>query len=466
MISEEKVIMRNNMNMLRKLSVFAACVVGVCASNFVFALDRVTMKDGTVYEGEIIREEACCVWIKVTKNGKTAEKMVFKSDAKSVEKNVDSAQPPAAEPEKKVEPAAVKPAVQSTPTEAKKDEKSEAKPEEKPAVFNPGVPRAAVITLGDHKSNKDMVGVYLTAYALEQARPMLEEEIGNDKSGVVVLRVSSGGGALFEIQRVSDELQFNYKPRFRVVAWIESAISAAAMSSLCIEEIYFTPVGNFGACTGWFGNLQAVKGAELEKVLAMMRSISARGGYHPDIMRAMQIQYPLSCTIDEDGKIHWYGDTVSGKIIVNRDGEVLTFNEKSAREVYFSKGTATTIQELQQLMGYQELNWVGETVEGTPWPVCKAEKWTLKYRDQTKKDEDEAQTIMRDYQRNVAAASGSAPEDRAPFVAKARKALERLKRIAKNNEGVVQIAIGADNEQLQKWIEQQEKMLKELLRDK
>jgi hypothetical protein len=462
--------MRNTKNMFRSLSVFAACVIGVCASDVVFALDRVTMKDGTVYEGEIIREESCCVWIKVTKNGKSTEKMVFKSDAKSVEKNVDSADKPADEPKKAEQPGTVKPAVQPKAPEAKKEEKtpakSEEKSDEKPAVFNPGVPRAAVITLGDHKASKDMVGVYLTAYALEQARPMLEEEIGNDKSGVVVLRVSSGGGALFEIQRVSDEIQFNYKPRFRVVAWIESAISAAAMSSLCIEEIYFTPVGNFGACTGWFGNLQAVKGVELERVLAMMRSISARGGYHPDIMRAMQIQYPLSCTIDEDGKIHWYGDTVSGKIIVNRDGEILTFNEKNAREVYFSKGTAATIQELQQLMGYQELNWVGETVEGTPWPVCKAEKWTLKYRDQTKKDEDESQTIMRDYQRNVAAASGSAPEDRPPFVAKARKALERLKRIAKNNEGVVRIAIGADNEQLQKWIEEQEKMLKDLLRDK
>lgn len=457
-----------------KVSVLLASVAVCLVSQGAFALDRVTMKDGTVYEGDIIREEACCVWIKVTKNGKSTEKMVFKSDAKSVEKNVEGAGKPASEPAKAEQPQAVTPAVQPKNAEPKtnetkdseKKDSSTKQAEQTKATFVPGVPRAAVITLGDHKADKDMVGIYLTARALEEARPLLEEEIGNDKSGVVVLRVSSGGGALFEIQRVSDEIQFNYKSRFRTVAWIESAISAAAMSSLCIEEIYFTPVGNFGACTGYSGALVAVKGLELERVLAMMRDISERGGYHPGIMRAMQIQYPLSCTIDEDGKIHWYGDNVSGKIIVNRSGEILTFNEKSALDVNFSKGTAESIQELQKLMGYQELNWVGETMEGIPWPVSKAEKWTMKYRDQTKKDQDEAQTVYRDYLRNLAAAEGSQPEDRAPFVSKARKALDRLKRMGKNNEGLIMITIGADNEALQRWIDQQEKSLKDLLKDK
>ena len=63
-------------------------------------------------------------------------------------------------------------------------------------------------------------------------------------------------------------------------------------------------------------------------------------------------------------------------------------------------------------------------MEGIAWPVCKAEKWTMKFRDQTKKDQDEANNVMRDYQRNRGAAEAAQPEDRPPFVNKARKALD------------------------------------------
>ncbi len=457
--------MKTIMNRIRAASIGLIVGAGLLVASPALALDRVTLKDGTVYEGEIVREEACCVWIKIDKGGKKQEKMFFKSDTSAVERNVDAATPA----DKPADAPADKPAQPAT-TDAPKpadssDEKSDENADAPKPVYT-GAPRAAVVTMGDHKGEKDMVGIFMTAYALEKARPLLEEEIGTDKSGVVVLRVSSGGGALFEIQKISDEIHFNYKKRFRVVAWIESAISAAAMSSLCIEEIYFTPVGNFGACTGYSGALVAVKGFELEQVLSMMREISARGGYHPDIMRAMQIQHPLSCTIDENGKVNWYPDTVSGKIIVNRDNEILTFNATNALEVGFSRGTAVNIQELQEKMGYKELQWIGESIEGLAWPVCKAEKWTMKFRDQTKKDQDEANIVMRDYQRNRGAAEAAQPEDRPPFVNKARKALDRLKKIAKSNPGIAIFVIGAEPDQLLEWLEQQERDLKQLLRDK
>ena len=161
--------------------------------------------------------------------------MFFKSDTSAVERNVDAATPvdkpanaPADKPaEKPAQPATTDAAKPADTSDAKTDENADA-----PKPVYTGAPRAAVVTMGDHKGEKDMVGIFMTAYALEKARPLLEEEIGTDKSGVVVLRVSSGGGALFEIQKISDEIHFNYKKRFRVVAWIESAISAAAMSAL------------------------------------------------------------------------------------------------------------------------------------------------------------------------------------------------------------------------------------------
>jgi hypothetical protein len=307
-----------------------------------------------------------------------------------------------------------------------------------------------------------MVGVYVTAYALEQARPLLEEELGKDKSGIVVMRVSSPGGFTREVQLLSDEIHFNYKKRFRVVAWIESAISAASMTSHCIEEIYFTPSGHYGAATEYSGALVASKGAKLEVRFAQMENISARGGYNPLIARAMQHYQPLSVTIDENGQVQFYPDAVSGQIVINPDERVLTLNAATAAQIKFSKGTASTLEELQKLMGYQELEWVGTKEKGVAWPVCKAEKWTLKFRQQTAKDEQLARVYLADYNRNVNAAEQVPPEERGKFIRKAQDVLDKLKRMAKTNWGLVVSAVGADPDQLLEWIERQERLLKEL----
>src|ERR1041384_4869288 len=137
-----------------------------------------------------------------------------------------------------------------------------------------GVPRAAVISLGDH--DKEMVGQFITADSLDRCIPLLEKE----HIDIVAIRINSGGGALLEIQKLSDEIEFKFKPKFRTVAWIEHAISAAAMTAHCMEEIYLMPGASYGACTGWYGQLTAVKGRDLQEVLYMMEKISARGK-HP-----------------------------------------------------------------------------------------------------------------------------------------------------------------------------------------
>ncbi len=226
--------------------------------------DKVTVKrDGRVIEGEITREEACCIWIKWSNSGVTQTDMFLKDELSNIERTSAAATgTDAAKP-------ATGPADAAKP--ASKDD------EKKPVVPGSGTPKALVLTMGDHKAGKDMVGMYMTSYALEQALPLIEKEIGNDLSGVVVLRVSSGGGALLEIQKISDVIHNQYKRKFRTVAWIESAISAAAMSAIAIEEIYFTPQGNFGACTGYSGRLNAVKGIDLEEVLFMKNPVWMRG---------------------------------------------------------------------------------------------------------------------------------------------------------------------------------------------
>ena len=86
-----------------------------------------------------------------------------------------------------------------------------------------------------------------------------------------------------------------------------------------------------------------------------MEDASKKGKHNPLIMRAMQIQQPLSATIDPvTGQVEWFPDTKTGKIIVNPDGQVLTLTAGEAVRLKFGKAIAATPEELARAMGYEE----------------------------------------------------------------------------------------------------------------
>lgn len=433
--------MTNLWNMARTmlLSLLVAATLVLSAAG-AFALDRVTLKDGRVVEGTIVREVEGFVWIRTSVGGVMQERMFTPDEVASIARDAAAAPAP------------------SEPVVANADAPK--------AAPRTGAPRAAIITLGSRDSREgDTIGIDIQAFALREMLPMLEQELGTDGTGVVVFRITSGGGLLLEIQRLSDVIQDEYKKRFRTVAWIDSAISAAAMTAHCIEEIYFTPQGNYGACTGWSGALQAVKGRGLEEVLYMMERISARGGYDPLIMRSMQIQVPLSATIDANGEVRFYADATSGEILVNRDNEILTFNATTAAQVKFSRGTANTIQELQALMGYKELEWVGVPERGYNWPISRAEKWNINWRRKIKEDQDRMQEFFTRYQMLINAAASEPRETRGRFVNQAREALNRIREAARRNPNMGLLTFNVfTEEELREIFEREEKRLRDLMR--
>lgn len=341
------------------------------------------------------------------------------------------------------------------------------------------VPRAAVITMGE-RGEKDMVGVFMTAEILKRMIPLLEEE----QVDIVVLRFYSGGGALIEIKPLSDTIHNEYKKRFKTVGWIESAISAAAMTAHCIDDIYFTSQGNYGGCTGFSGRLNAMKGRGLEEVLIMMEMISERGGKDPKIMRAMQIDSgpdvgqrlqisppdgSLSCNIDENGDVKWFQDTTSGKFLVNPTAggavRVLTFTSEQAEKYKFSRGTADTLDELTTKMGYKEIEWVGEKAKNSLWPICKAEKINMAFRAKTYKDQELFASYWRNYRFNIGAAQGEQDrQSRGPYINKARQELENIKRMVKNNPNLALFQMNMLMEEFKEWLVEQEKLLRELAR--
>lgn len=420
------------------VTTLAVALAAVLLAPSASAIDKIVLKDGSIVEGTIVREVDGFVWIKTSVSGIEQEKLFTPQEIGSITRDAGAAP------------------VTSAPVVA--DERA-------PVVLSGG-PKAAIITLGSREAGHgDTIGIDIQAFALKEMLPMLESELGTDGTGVVVFRITSGGGLLLEIQRLSDVIQNEYKKRFRVVSWIDSAISAAAMTSHCIEEIYFTPQGNYGACTGWSGQLQAVKGRGLEEVLYMMEKISARGGYNPLIMRAMQIQVPLSATIDANGEVKWYDNASAGEIVVNRDNEILTFNAETARQVKFSRGTANTIDELQALMGYKELQWVGKKEKGYTWPISKAEAWNINWRKKVHEDETNTQLYFANYQRQVEAAASEPLATRGKFVNMARATLNKLREAVRRNPNMALLTFNVyTEEEVKEWFDQQEKRLRDLMR--
>ncbi len=405
--------------------------------------DKVYLKDGRVLEGKITKELEGYIWLLQDSNGISHEEFIKPGDIDKIVRAGEGAEAPA-------------PAEQTKPADTAQ-----------PGAKSGGAPRAAILTM------EETVGIQMAAKPIKDAIPLLEK----DGVNIVVLKVKSGGGLLLEIQRISDVLHNEYKRKFRTVAWIESAISAAAMSTYCLEEIYFMPNGNFGACTGWSGALQAVKGRELEGILLMMEKISARAGRPKEIMRAMQISGrdevlselqieppsgKLSADIDPvTGKVTWYQDH-SGKYILNplANIDILTFNAPDAEKFKFSRGTAATKEELATLMGYQEIEWVGKPVKGSAWPICEAEEMQIKWRA----DITEAEARMNEYFQKYGVAVQTAQSmqtkaDRALWVSKARSALEFLRSLIKRfpNIGLLQ---NLNDE----WFRQQEELLRQLLK--
>lgn len=366
------------------------------------------------------------------------------------------------QPEKKTEPAITPPA---SPSKDAKDDRA-----------TDGKTKAAVITFGDEE-NGDMVGIFATADSFRQTIKMLKD----DKVDVVVVRFKSGGGALLEIQKLSDIFHFEFKKDFRLVAWIDSAISAAAMSAHCFEEIYFTPQANYGACTGFSGRLNAMKGPGLEQVLMDMEKISARGGYDPKIMRAMQISGvaaeseelkisppwgALSANVNEDtGEVTYYQDTTSGSIVLNPKGgvNVLTFNALEAEKVKFSKGTAANLEQLGKEMGLTEIEWIGKQDKRFIWPVSKAEQFMLDFRKKTKIDQENFNRYMNNLNNFLNLANGANEADRGKLVGQARQWLNQIKAMVKNNPNWTIFNFGGEEEYNQ-WVERVEKAIKELTR--
>lgn len=413
------------MNMTRTIAACLAALLLMLSAAIAGAIDVVVLKDGRRVEGEIIREIDGNIWMMV--HFGTIRKQEFFASG-SIEE-------------------VLRDAVEAKPAPERPGRRGAARA---------GAVRGTVITL------EGMVGVEMAAHKLEELIPILEQEIG--EGGVLVLKINSGGGFLAEIQLLSDVIEQKLKPKFEVVGWIESAISAAAMTGITLERLYFLPEGNIGAATGWYGALTAVQGRALEEVLYSMEFISARGKRDPKIMRSMQIDEPLSATINpQTGEVTWYQDEDSGEILVNPKGEILTFNSVMAEKLRFSEGIARDLDELTRKMEYGEIEWVGQWQPDLIFPVGRAERENRRWREFIDQNNAGLQVAAAKYQLYLSTAQAQQGQNRAKLVGRARQFLRQIKRFHDASPKLVLVAMGLDWNYFDRWYEEQEEILRRLM---
>lgn len=444
---------------LTRSLVAAVLVAGAVVWSPATALaDKLHLADGRVMEGTVVRETDTFVQFRTKIGGIETVQTFLKTDVKKVERDAPPAAPAGVTDPKPTTGSGEAPAA-APATEAVKPEPANHDAESKRAAkaaevaknIDSGATRVCILNFGAPSGipNRpdDMVGVQVNVASWRHVVPMLEK----DKVDVVVVRINSGGGYTFERSRFQELYQNVYKKKFRTVGWVESAISAAAMSPYVLEEFYFMPNGNLGGCTSWSGDLQSTEGLGLEMILAEMEEASRLAGRSPAIMRAMQIEVPLSCTIDEKtGDVTWFQDT-SGEHLVNPAGQILTLTANDAVKYKFARGIAATKEELVKAMGLNEVVWAGE--EAT------------RYIDENMRAVHIAENRWQDKYREVLLYSGYAEQaqdrtDRGKFVGKALAALREMRSLFATNPN-----FGFLNNVDDEWFRRVEEDLKKLLRD-
>jgi membrane-bound ClpP family serine protease len=394
------------------------------------AEDVIKLKNGDEYRGTIVREVEGMYWIEVSYGAiKTIETVTDEEitevirDAKSIPADRDLSE------------AWTAPDIDVLPER------------------RAGVPRAAVLSL------EGTVGIQFAVEPIRRAIPMLEE-MGVE---ILVLRINSGGGLLLEMLKLSDFVHEELKPKFRTVAWIRSAISAAAMTAHNCEEIYFYPEGNYGAATGWSGALEAMQGEGLMETREFMEMVSSRGGHDPRIMWSMQWDSGLSANVDPmTGEISFYeGD--EGDHIICPVGQVLAWTSARAERWGLSKGTAKNLDELATAMNLSEVEWVGEWRTGFPYPISEAEDMMLEYRERVTRDEASFNRYLAIYNMAIGRAQGSQNDQtRAAFVGKARGELRKLYSMGLNNPNFILLNFNMTSDEFKWWFRDQNDMLDEI----
>lgn len=179
---------------------------------------------------------------------------------------------------------------------------------------------------------------------------------------VIVLEIDSPGGLLTEVFKVIDTIA-KVRERHRIVAWVREAISGAAVSAMVCDEIYFRKDGALGAAMMIRG-ADSPYGSALETFRDEIGAVIEKNGRPRAVFEAMVLAKPvLTYTKDPTSGKATFHDRITGlpgEVVLSDEKDSLVFNAENALACGFSKGTASSGEELAPLLGLKEWHEVSD----------------------------------------------------------------------------------------------------------
>ncbi len=289
--------------------------------------ELVVLKDGTILEGQVIESSARAVALTTDLEDPSSQRLIPRDTISRIVRVNDKGDlmplgAATSQPERTwgVPPDPVAPPVMNRPA---------------------GPTYCRVPLRGD-------VGLTITARVLDRS---LADAFARGPT-VVVLDIDSPGGLIDEAGEIIRVLR-RYGPQLRIVALAGQDLSAAAIITMSVKEIYIRPTGTIGAATAYSTALSGMPKDVAEKVQsawrAVARSSAEQGGHNPLLAEAM---------IDSSLALHLA--TVDGKKVVRqgngpqmlvRKGSVLALTAQEAVGCGLALGVADDFAELGKALG-------------------------------------------------------------------------------------------------------------------
>ena len=192
------------------------------------------------------------------------------------------------------------------------------------------------------------IGLHFTADFLKTCL----DQIDRNKPDIIILKINSPGGSVAETEKIIELL--TTRTKVRTVAYVERAISAAAIISLSCKEIYVDQravIGGAYAYTTNSWNMPAEIGEKMQSIWrASCRSAAELGG-HQSIIAESMIDKDIELSLGEkDGRPIVVEGSEPGKAF-KRKGKILTMTASEAVACGLAESTTTTWEDFRAKLG-------------------------------------------------------------------------------------------------------------------